>query len=331
VDGAPAAASDGGSIDGMSERLLALAASHEGVFCTADATRLDVDPNALADLTAAGTVVRVRRGAYVRGDLWVPATPEHRLDLSTRAVLRARGRTGEAATHQSALAVHGLPLHTVAVDVVDLSGAVRRVRKAGSLRIHPADTSLDVVEVGGCRAVAVEVAIAQVALRHGREAAVVPTDRALRSGAVDLERVVALVARLAESSRAVVRAERWLREADAASESVGETRTRLLLNDLGHHVRSQVPIADDGGVAFARVDFLVGDRVIVEFDGLVKYAGAEGREALAAEKHREDRLRSLGYEVVRLTWSDLARPTRVEALIRSALQRAEARARHHSA
>ena len=78
-------------------------------------------------------------------------------------------------------------------------------------------------------------------------------------------------------------------------------------------------------MVFARVDFLLGQKVIVEFDGLMKYADAAGREALAAEKQREDLLRSLGYEVVRLTWADLARPKRVEALIRSAMRRVEAR------
>ena len=77
----------------------------------------------------------------------------------------------------------------------------------------------------------------------------------------------------------------------------------------------------------ARVDHLVGERVVVEFDGLVKYAGAEGRGALAAEKAREDLLRSLGYEVVRLTGADLDRPQRVDAMVRAALERAAARAR----
>ena len=114
-----------------------------------------------------------------------------------------------------------------------------------------------------------------------------------------------LVHRLAGSPRAAGRAERWLAQADGASESVGETRARLLLLDLGHDVRSQVRISDDAGSSAPGSTSCVGDRVVVEFDGLVKYEGAEGRAALAAEKRREDWLRSLGYEVVRLTWADL--------------------------
>ncbi len=44
----------------MSDRLLALAAAQHGVLSTHDATPLDIDPNGLAGLVAAGTLVRVR-------------------------------------------------------------------------------------------------------------------------------------------------------------------------------------------------------------------------------------------------------------------------------
>ncbi|MHB8187287.1 MAG: hypothetical protein ACYDDU_14690 [Dermatophilaceae bacterium] len=51
----------------------------------------------------------------------------------------------------------------------------------------------------------------------------------------------------------------------------------------------------------------------VELDSAVKYEGAESREALVAEKKREDLLRQLGYAIVALVWSDLADPARVQA------------------
>ncbi len=306
----------------MSERLLAIATAHCGVVSAADAEAVEVDANGLASLVRSGALVRVRRSAYVVAVDWQTATPEQRLALCCRAVLRARAGRSEAATHQSALALHGLPLFGVPLDVVDIAAPVVRVRKPGALRIHPADPSLELTDVEGCRAVSTDTALAQVALREGRVGALVPADRALATGTASLHRVIELVHRLAGSARMAARAERWLSQADGASESVGETRTRLLLLDLGHHVRSQVRIGDDAGVVGARVDFLVDGRVVVEFDGLVKYEGAEGRAALAAEKRREDWLRSLGYEVVRLTWADLERPRRVEALVRSALERA---------
>jgi very-short-patch-repair endonuclease len=306
----------------MSDRLLALAFANHGVLSTADSLRPDVDANAMAALVSSGALVRVRRGAYVLGELWAAATPEQRLALTTRAVLRGRQGTGEAASHQSALAVHGLPVHGVPTDIVDLMGAVRRVRRASRVRVHPVDPSLDVVDVEGCSAVTVDVALAQLVLRDGRDPAVIAADAALASARADPDNVLALTRRLAGSRRSEVRAVRWWGDVDPASESVGESRARLLLTDLGFEVRSQVPVADRGGITFARVDFLVGEHVVVEFDGMLKYADADGKQVLAAEKHREDLLRSLGYEVVRLTWADLARPHRVKALVRSALERA---------
>lgn len=117
-----------------------------------------------------------------------------------------------------------------------------------------------------------------------------------------------------------------MRLADGRSESVGESRARLLLNALGFRPTPQVEIRDPGGALVGRVDLLLErERIIIEFDGLMKYADANGRSALAAEKAREDRLRALGYEFVRLTWADLSRPATVERLMRQALARASAR------
>jgi predicted transcriptional regulator of viral defense system len=170
----------------MSERLLALAAAHCGVLSAADAQAVDVDANGLAALVRSGVLRRVRRSAYVMGEDWDAATPEQRLALCTRAVLRARDAADEAATHQSALAVHGLPLFGVPLDVVDIAAPVVRVRKPGHLRIHPADQLLEISQVEGCRAVSIDVALAQVALRECRVGAIVPADRALATGTASL-------------------------------------------------------------------------------------------------------------------------------------------------
>ncbi|HYO19519.1 MAG TPA: hypothetical protein VES02_12730 [Dermatophilaceae bacterium] len=59
----------------------------------------------------------------------------------------------------------------------------------------------------------------------------------------------------------------------------------------------------------------------MEFDGKVKYGGADGRDALFREKRREDALRSLGYQVARLTWRDLQDPALVQGLITAAFSR----------
>jgi very-short-patch-repair endonuclease len=84
----------------------------------------------------------------------------------------------------------------------------------------------------------------------------------------------------------------------------------------------QVEIRDAQVRFVGRVDFLFrAYRTVVEFDGLVKYGGAGGRQALIEEKRREDALRSLGYQVVRLTWRDLHDPPLVDRLIKAAFSR----------
>ena len=86
----------------------------------------------------------------------------------------------------------------------------------------------------------------------------------------------------------------------------------------------QVEVRDARGVVVARVDWLVeGTRVVVEFDGKVKFADGDPAR-LWAEKKREDRLRALGYTVVRITWADLERPGAVAAKIRAGLHAAAA-------
>lgn len=53
----------------------------------------------------------------------------------------------------------------------------------------------------------------------------------------------------------------------------------------------------------ARVDFLYEDmKLVIEVDGRKKYEKAQD---VWDEKLREDRLRALGYVIVRLTWADL--------------------------
>lgn len=303
----------------MDARLRTRAEAQFGVFTWQDVTSLLVRPWELRTAIARGEVVRVRRDAYVLGDLWRDARPTERLALRVRACLRSRSDV--VATHQSALALHGLPCWGLPTDVVDACGPVTRTRTVGGLRIHPRPAGLEPTDVGGTAAVDIPLAIAQVAQRHGVVPALVALDRGLHERRCRQAEVVAAVRRVARSSRETTRMEAILALADAACESVGETRTRILLEDLGYSVRSQVTISDEDGRFVGRVDFMIGDGVVVEFDGMVKYEGAEGRSALAAEKRREERLSALGCVVIRLVWADLDHPQRIRTMVEAARQR----------
>lgn len=273
-------------------------------------------------LVASGDLFRARSGCFVDGRLLTGASPETRHSLTARAVSRGY-RQPHAISHVSALVVHGLPLLNITADVVHLTltgpGFPRTLR---GLRVHPELPNSVARQRDGDRVVHPAMAIVQSAALAGITAGVAAADAALYAGQVtrnDLE-VALRVARLGPG-RADARAAVEL--ADGLAESPGESWARVLFVSLGlPTVEPQVVIRDERGRFVGRVDFLFrAQRTIVEFDGLIKYGGADGRQALIDEKRREDALRSLGYQVVRLTWRDLHDPALVERLIRAAFAR----------
>ncbi len=90
----------------------------------------------------------------------------------------------------------------------------------------------------------------------GRDCAVVAGDAALRAGLVTVEGLLTQVA-LVSPHQGRGRALAAVLAMDAKAESVGESRTRLVLLDLGLAHESQVVITDPFGQFLARVDFLV--------------------------------------------------------------------------
>jgi very-short-patch-repair endonuclease len=303
--------------------LLVARLSAQGGFVTAiEAHSCGYTNVGLHRLVATGDLFRARAGCFVDGRLLNGASPEGRHAITARAVSRGY-RQPHAISHVSALVILGLPLLNVAADVVHLTltgpGPPRTVP---GLRVHPELPDSVVRLRDGDRVVHPAMAIVQSAALVGVTAGVAAADAALHSGQVtrkDLE-IALRVARLG-SGRADARAAVDL--ADGLTESPGESWTRMLFVSLGlPRVEPQVEIRDSRGRFVGRVDFLFrAQRTIVEFDGLVKCAGADGRQALVDEKRREDALRSLGYQVVRLTWRDLHDPASINRLVRQAFSR----------
>lgn len=120
------------------------------------------------------------------------------------------------------------------------------------------------------------------------------------------------------------RAETALSNAAPAAESPGESVTRTVIEELGFPppvIQSRIQI----GHFMYRVDFEWPEiGVVLEFDGRVKYAdpqllrGENPAEVVIREKKREDRIRSTGRIVVRVTWGDVMRPERLEQLLLTA-------------
>lgn len=264
-------------------------------------------------------------GAFVDGGPYAAAKPQERYRLRVCAVLRSRPE--DAAASHAALALRGLPLWQTDLNRIDLVGSVLRVHSLAGVVVHPL-AGRSVVQAGGWPSTALADALVQHAAANGVLAGVVAMDAAVHAQVTTVDALREALERMSRSGRR--RARRAVDLVDPACESVGESRTRILLRDLEIPFRSQVRIYD-GTVLVARVDFLAYARVVVEFDGMVKYEGADGREALAAEKARESRLLDLGFEVVRLTWRELDDPAAVLEKIRAASARAAARTPARSA
>lgn len=285
--------------------------ARDGVFSTADARVVGLGTRQLQSLARDGACTALTRGWWATG---VPEDAMGRHRLAATAL--RRHFSGRAwVSHYSALALKHLPVDDADLGRVHLTRTTdRQSRRQPTFTLHPAIGG-DTGEQGRLSAAIVQSGAVTTAV-----AALCAADAALARGLVSRQSLgEALRACDGHPRTAATRA--LLAHADGRHESPGETRTAVLLRHLGLAATPQVQIRRDG-VRY-RVDFLLeGAPVVIEFDGRVKYGSGDD---VFAEKVREDRLRSWGYEVVRLTWADLSRPDRVAALVAAAVARSRRR------
>ncbi len=135
-------------------------------------------------------------------------------------------------------------------------------------------------------------------------------------GALDSALRLGLIRRgdLSELERRLPARVRWIVEvADPASGSFSESVLRCLLIRAGIGFRIQAWIDD------MRVDFLLGDRLVIEVDGREFHGDHLGFES---DRARDARLSALGYRVLRFSYAQVVyRPDEVLTSIRAALAR----------
>lgn len=303
-----------------------MADAQGGVFSVDEAAAVGVQSDELTALVRRGELFRFRRGAYVLAERCRAADIDEQYRLRVLAIMRSRPRT-DWASHHSALALHGIAFHGAPRDLVIAQGRRVHNQHRNGLLLQPGSTASG-YRFGDVFCVAPAVACVQVGAHYGFEAGVCAMDSALHLGKCTVAELEAALEQIPARQRR--RARLAIAATEPLTESVGESRTRIILADAGLRFVPQVEIRSS--VRFlGRVDFVVEDCVVVEFDGLVKYAGKDGRRALAAEKDRESQIARLGYEVVRIVWSELEDPATIVARIREAkriaLQRRAAMAR----
>lgn len=283
----------------------------------------------LARMTRDAQLVRVRRGAYA-------AASEGPLDprvahLRLLEATTAQSSSDLVVSHASAAVLHSLPIGHDQLDRVHLTqdrngqGRIRRY-----VHLHGAVLAADeVAQVDGYRATSLSRTVLDLACALPPLLAVPIGDAALRAGMTTEE----LMRRLAEAHHrhGIARARRTATLLDPRSESPGESMSRVLFADC--HLPVPVPqfeVFDARGYFVGRCDFgWEEEQTLGEFDGKQKYGelllrpGQTQQDALFEEKRREDRLRDLGWQVVRWVWADLFQP----AALVDRLNRAFARGR----
>ena len=320
----------------MRPELAALAAAQGGVFLRRQALGFAYSAEEIKLTLRRGKWIRVRHGAYAEASSYGKLTEAERYRSLVYAVMLAVD-VPAVASHQSAAVLSDLPLWGTDLSRVHLTRRLGHgARTQAGVKHHTASLPDHARTTVGCLAVtSLERTAIDVAREYGFEAGVVSADAALRAGA-DRDRLQETMREMREWPGACAAAAATA-VADGCAESVGESRSRLVVLESGlPPPRLQVRILH--GDLCARVDMLVEScNLIIEFDGRSKYVRARGddesqfadADEVWAEKLREDWLRELGFEVVRLVWADLA-PSRRPLTIRR-LMDAAVRGRRRSA
>lgn len=295
-----------------------------GVILRKEALAQGYNSRAIAKLVADGTWHRVRRGAYVSGEVWQRATQGDRYRLFVLATVR-QSKTDVVPSHVSAAVMHGGPLWGLDLSHSHLTRRDARTgRKEAGVEQHRGLIEPDdVVEVDGLPVMAPTRTALEVTTVASTEASLCVVDDFLHRGLTTAE---ALEERFSTMDRwpATLATPIVLRLASGLRESVGESRFFCFCRrrQLPMPI-SQVEVHDEDGNLVGRVDFAWPEfGLFVEFDGREKYYryrrdGESMEDFLLREKEREDRIREItDWRCIRVRWDDLRNPERLEARIR---------------
>lgn len=324
-------------------------------FTTREAARCGISSDRMASAVQAGVLQRLARGVYCVSPGPLEAARSVMERLKSRGVPSAVGeRTAGAWWGLAAMGARA-PLGEAPTTVVVsretfVRAGLRRGSRSG-VRMVAADlVPEDIVDCGGLPVTGPLRTGLDIARRHGRSraSALVP----LCSGArVEIALRCGLITPEAPQSRAVAHDVTDMARSPGLRSSVTRDLIDMAHRVSAHGMRWTWPVLPDveplletalEGLGWAhlthstlprprpqewvqgasgrryRVDFIIGDRVILECDGAVKYVDQTPWQ----EKQRQSDLEAAGYWIVRCTWEELIhRPHEVIARIVRACHR----------
>ena len=294
-----------------------------GFFTRAEALAAGCTINDIRAAVRLGEWLRLRKGAYVFADEWAPLDSSVRHWVRVRAAVRALG-PHVAVSHASGVVAHDIDdwrldlsrIHVTRLD--DRSGRI-----VGDVVQHERGKGdIEVSIVGGIRVLEPQRCVLEAAAALDPEAAFSLLESGLRSKKFDLDDLDRAYAAL-HARRRMGRLQPLVAMAGSLAGSVAESRGSWIFDQAGlPRPQQQWEVLRADGSLVGKVDWVWHEwRLIVEFDGKVKYSGKFGKtgtDALFDEKKREDEIRELtGYRILRLTWADLDHPEQVVRRIRA--------------
>lgn len=287
-----------------------------GLLLRRDAVRAGFDDNWLHRMVRDHALSHIRHGAYANPAIWLPATPTQRHVLLGRAVMQQYDER-VALSHASAHVRRGGPdwgIDLSNVNITNLFG--RGDRTQSGITHHRGWVGVrDVSRLDGHWITAPGRTAVETAAALAHVPAVAVLDWTLHQGLATPEELDAYARAHMREWPGAVGLPEAVDDSDPRTESVGETRTRLMFRRAGLQVEPQWQVYHPSGRLAGRVDLLVPELgLLVEFDGAIKYGrllepGQSISDVIRAERAREVLLEELtGLRKFRVIWPDLGRP-----------------------
>lgn len=260
-------------------------------------------------------LVRLRRGSYIPAGEVAEGDAEavHRAQI--RATMTAV-RPDAVVSHVSAAVLHGFSIWSVDLRRVHVTkNKADGGHVTPGLHTHCAPLCEDeCTTVDGMLVTSVGRTLVDLGRTLPFEQVVVMADSALRQQLITRDELAGSL-ELRPRRRGVKAARRALDFADGRSESVGESRSRVIMHRHGLPAPTlQYVVRGHEGQQIARTDFCFeAAGVVGEFDGKAKYVrylqpGELAADVVFREKRREDAIRAENLQVVRWGWAELDHP-----------------------
>lgn len=315
------------------DRVIEYARKRHGVFRRSDLVALGVDPGCIRAFLRRGWWTKLHHGVYVDTRLLEAATEptQHMRIVTSAGILALPGAAyafGPTAGELHTLVVDRDLLPSVSI-VRPLTSDQRSLRRRvdtpsalGGITVHRHALSPEMVTVvDGIPSVDRATAAITTAAASDPMWALATLDSLVWRNPALLRDLPRLVEEWT-GMRGLGTVRRAVTLTRVGAQTALESISRFRLMDEGlPEPQLQVPFHDENGL-IGYADLVWEDLgVIGEADGLEKY---QTREDLIAEKRREDRLRAMGWIVVRWTWDEIFRNPRAVA---ERIRRAAAQAR----